>query len=311
MQPPSFLLIAALIIHEPAATNGEITVACWNVENLFDTHRDTADSGEYLPTEQQLHIKLGKLAEVVRYLKADVVGLAEVENHGLLRRFTREYLAGEGYDHFMLVEQTDPRGIDVAVISKLPFTGYSFEVPGHTRGILACRFAVRGEPFYVLVNHWKSHIGGGEDVRLACARRTLELVGDVLPSHEGRPVPVLVAGDLNDNDDAASVTTLEKGGLANLLKRLAPQERWSYPWWDSQNKQVHYNSFDHLLANAAMQDGKGVDLVGESARVVRPPFMLRQRKIDGKQYDWVDDSYGEHLGYSDHFPVAARLRVAE
>jgi endonuclease/exonuclease/phosphatase family metal-dependent hydrolase len=292
-----------------ATTADEITVACWNVENLFDSRKDTELEGEPVPNAEQVKLKMSKLAEVIKHLKADVVGLIEVEHAELLRTLTRDQLAGEGYDYFCLIEQTDPRGIDVGLISKIPFAAYSFDVPSHTRGVLACRLAVRGEPFYVLVNHWKSRIGGGAEVRMACARRTIELAGDLLPRYEGRKVPTLVVGDLNDDDTDDSVRALEKSGLSNVLKRLRPAERWSYPWWDSMNKQVHYHSFDHIFANEAMADGAGIDLVPNSARVVRPKFMQRKRRIEGRDYDWIDDSYGQHIGYSDHFPVAVTLRV--
>ncbi len=285
----------------------ELTVACWNTENLFDTRRDTDVNGEPVPSEVELQKKMAKLAEVIKHLKADLVGLIEVENQGVLRRLVREHLKDDGYSHFMLVDDTDPRGIDVAMIAKRPFTAYSFEIPGHTRGILACRFTMAGEPFYVLVNHWKSRIGGGEELRMACARRTVELVRDVLPQYEGRPVPTLITGDFNDDDGDASVQSLEQGGLTNTLKSLAPAQRWTYPWWDSANKKVHYHAFDHIFANAAMLDGSGVDLMPGSAQVVRPSFMLRKRTLNGVAYDWLDDSYGNHVGYSDHLPVVARI----
>lgn len=304
MQAVAALLLAVVLQQSP---DRELTVACWNTENLFDTRRDTDANGEPVPSEEELQKKMAKLAEVIKYLKADIVGLTEVENQGVLRRLVREHLKDDGYSHFMLVDDTDPRGIDAAMIAKRPFTAYSFEIPGHTRGILACRFTIAGEPFYVLVNHWKSRIGGGEDIRMACARRTVELVRDVLPLHEGRPVPTLITGDFNDDDGDPSVMSLEQAGLTNTLKSLPSDERWTYPWWDSSNKKVHYHTFDHIFANAAMLDGSGVDLTAGSARVVRPKFMLRKRTISGAAYDWVDDSYGNHLGYSDHLPVVVRV----
>jgi hypothetical protein len=39
--------------------------------------------------------------------------------------------------------------------------------------------------------------------------------------------------------------------------------------------------------------------------------MLRKRRLEGVEYDWLDDSYGRHIGYSDHLPVSIRLRVPQ
>ncbi len=309
--PAGFMALVGLALFATRLSAQEFTVAAWNVENFFDTRKDSGHAGEPVPSADDLKIKMTKIAEVIKYLKADVVGLIEVEHVELLRTLTRDHLAGEGYEYFALIEQTDPRGIDLGVISKLPFVAYNFDVAGHTRGILVCRFTVRGDPFYVLVNHWKSRIGGGEDIRAACAKRTLELTNDVLPRYEGRRVPTLVMGDLNDDDADESVTALEMGGMTNTLKRLDRGARWSYPWYDQSKKQVHYHTFDHIFANAAMLDRQGIDLVPDSARVVRPDFMRRKRKIAGEEFDWVDDSFGQHIGYSDHFPVAVKVRAAE
>ena len=292
-----------------AAQARDITVASWNVQNLFDTHKDTDEPGEPVLTDKQLHIKLTKLAEVIRTLQADIVGLVEVENRNLLRKLCTEYLPEDRYDYFMLIEETDRRGIDVAMISKLPFTAFSFAIPGHTRGILACRFTYDGDPFYVLVNHWKSHIDGGGEIRMACAQRTVELTRDVLPRYEGHAVPMLIVGDLNDSDDAESVLTLEQAGLTNMLKELPQSKRWTMPWWNARDKKVEYDAFDHVFANAEMIDHKGIDVVPGSARVVRPEFMVRKRMLNGVEYDWLDNSFLRHIGYSDHFPVSIRVQL--
>jgi endonuclease/exonuclease/phosphatase family metal-dependent hydrolase len=209
------------------------------------------------------------------------------------------------------VEQADPRGIDVALISKRPFTAYSFEIPGHTRGVLACRFVLGGEPVYMLVNHWKSRIGGGEEIRMACAKRNLELVNELLPRHEGRKAPTIVMGDLNDDDTDESVRHLEDGGLMNTLKSLPAAERWTSPWWDSMNKKAHYNSFDHIFVSRELMDGQGVDVVPDSARVARPAFMVTTQRHAGVKYEWLDDSRSGHVGYADHLPVTIKLRVPD
>lgn len=289
------------------AQKSQITVAFWNVENLFDSVASAEQTRPEALTASQLDEKLTKDAAVLKALNADIVGLAEVENRGLVRTLCREYLSDQGYEYFELIEDTDPRGIDVAIISRRPFLAHLFELPGHTRGTLACRFVVDREPFYVFVNHWKSRIGGGEDLRIKSAQEIVRLSQQVIPAYEGKEVPIIIGGDLNDEDTDKSVQLLEQGGLVNTLKKLPPAQRWTLPYDDRTS--VLYQGFDHIFMNAAAADHRGVDWVPDSAQVLRPPFMLRKRTIRGKEYEWPIDDYGNTIGYADHFPVKITLQL--
>ncbi len=141
---------------------GEVRVAFWNVENLFDEYYDkrVPIADVFLP--ENVREKLQKDATIIRQLDADIVGLMEVENRGVLRELCQTYLADMGYKYFELSEESDARGIDVAMISRRPFLSHSVAVPSFYRGIFVSRFTFDGEPLYVIVNHWKSRFGGGE-----------------------------------------------------------------------------------------------------------------------------------------------------
>ncbi|MEZ6052510.1 MAG: hypothetical protein R3C02_14170 [Planctomycetaceae bacterium] len=158
-------IITALLGFVPFATcklsqAEELRIAFWNVENLFDQYVDkrVPTSDVFLP--EHVQEKLEKDATIIRQLDADIVGLMEVENRGLLRELCEKHLADMGYRYFELSEETDDRGIDVAIISRRPFLSYSFEVPDFYRGVLVSRFSFDGEPLYVIVNHWKSRFEG-------------------------------------------------------------------------------------------------------------------------------------------------------
>lgn len=53
-------------------------------------------------------------------LNADLLCMQEVENLPTLKAFRSEYLADAGYTHALVIDGNDPRGIDVAVLSRWP-----------------------------------------------------------------------------------------------------------------------------------------------------------------------------------------------
>jgi endonuclease/exonuclease/phosphatase family metal-dependent hydrolase len=313
---PSRLLLLLLLLaisagcpQRPLATGdddaeGTLTIAFWNVENLFDEYADRRAPEADVLRDETLQQKLRKDAQVLRALNADIVGLMEVENRGVLRDLCERHLADVGYEYYQLIEETDPRGIDVALISRHPFLVCSFDVDGFPRGVLVGRFSFDGQPLYVVVNHWKSRFNGGEQTRMDCARRVEEIINHIIPQYEGRPVPILIGGDLNDEDTDESVLHLESGGMKNLLKHLPREQRWTLPYNNQQERRVQYQGFDHLFANDVL-DRRGLL---QEARVEHLEMMLRTRRLYGETVVWPDDDYSDHIGYSDHLPVVARLK---
>jgi endonuclease/exonuclease/phosphatase family metal-dependent hydrolase len=132
-----------------------VTVMSFNVQNLFDNIDDPdKDDKAYLPIaakQSESHIaacneiavdswrdeclqldwssatidrKLTVLAETIRQVSdgrgADIIALQEVENETILNRLSEDYLGDLGYRPAILIEGTDARGIDVAILSKLP-----------------------------------------------------------------------------------------------------------------------------------------------------------------------------------------------
>lgn len=299
--------VALLLCSRPCEAR-DIKIAFWNVENLFDQYLDRRAPNADVFVTQRVAEKLRKDAEVIRFLDADIVGLMEVENRGLLRELCEQYLADSGYKYYELSEAGDERGIDVAVISRLPFLSYTYNVPGFYRGISASRFSIAGEPFYVLTNHWKSRFGGGEELRMACAKRVVEIT-QLIEQYEGEPVPIVIGGDFNDNDTDASVTHLETAGLVNTLKTFDAKNRWTLPYDNFRDETVEFDSFDHVFINRQLSDKRGIDWSGSA--VVRPPMMVTRRRIRGQWYEWPDDDRDDHIGYSDHYPVITHIRVPE
>ena len=167
----------------PAVTS--VTVMTFNVENLFDNLDDPdKDDKAYLPrtakqgeahisacneiafesfrneclyldwTDAAVEQKLTVLAETIRQVNggkgADIIAMQEVENATILNRLRTEKLAELGYLPAVLIEGTDLRGIDVAILSKFPLAAepqlHPLSLPefpdraGDTRGVLQADF---------------------------------------------------------------------------------------------------------------------------------------------------------------------------
>jgi endonuclease/exonuclease/phosphatase family metal-dependent hydrolase len=307
-------MFAAACAFAAVAQGEELTVAFWNCENLFDEFADAGHATATVPSPEDVAAKLKNLARCIKELDADIVGLAEVENRDILRRLCQHPdLKAAGYAFFVLLDETDERGIDTALISRRPFLAQSHAVPGFNRGVLAGRFSVKGEPLHVLVNHWKSRRGdalGTAATRQACADVVRRITEKDLPEHDGKPAKAIVVGDLNDDDSDPSVLSLEQGGLyANTLKDRPKLERWSLAYYDRDAKRVLYNGFDHILVTKTLREGAGLKWAEGSSAVVRFPYLIGRRKINNETYDWPAGDLGKRIGYSDHLPVRTKLLV--
>lgn len=182
-------LLAACTADEaatPVPASLSVTVMTLNTQNLFDNIDDpNKDDKAYLPIEAKqgdAHIaacneipvegwrdeclnldwsdaaldhKLDVLAATIRQVEggADIIVLQEVENQSVLDRLGSEKLADLGYQPAILVEGSDARGIDVAILSKFPTIGEATlqalelgedfsDRAGDTRGVLQATFAL-------------------------------------------------------------------------------------------------------------------------------------------------------------------------
>ncbi len=157
-------------------------------------------------------------ARVIQDLGADIIGIVEAEDRPSLVRFNKELLGGL-YQHIMLVDGNDERGIDVGIM-----TGNNFEIESirsnvdtqDATGTVFSRdcpqYEVRtpsGTVVHVLVNHFKSQSGGGGPKR----RRQVAEVRRIVDGLVAQGQHVVVLGDLNEGPAAA-------GSQAENLKGL-------------------------------------------------------------------------------------------
>ncbi len=267
---------------------GIVTLGTFNVLNLFDEHDDPyhSDEGTSAKPKEQLE----KLAETIRKVNADVLALQEVENRGYLERFVAAYLGDLGYRHVVCIESNDRRGIDCAVLSRLPvgpvtsyrhlrFPGGEGEEMWFRRDLLQVRIEPPGYlPITVLVVHFKSKRGGGDTTlkyRLGEARQARKVLDEMLG--RDREALFAICGDFNDTWASAPLRALRGSGPTALRDFLADISEGAATY----NKSPH-GMIDFILASPAL----GQRYLPKSYRVISGSV----------------DSSG-----SDHNPVVARF----
>ncbi|MFF0574503.1 ExeM/NucH family extracellular endonuclease [Streptosporangium saharense] len=243
----------------PLPVLGNVRVASLNTLNWFTT---LGSRGANTAEEQRR--QLTKLVATLKGLNADAVGLMEVQNNGqtAVQALVDALNAEVGAGTYAALTHPNPGTdlIHVAVIykpAKLTPVGpaHSSADPVFRRPPLIQTFRrVRGgEPFTVVVNHFKSKgcdtaatgpdadQGDGQGCyngeRVRQAKATLDLVQSLrLPN-------ALVLGDLNAYGEEDPIDTLEAGGLTSLSKRFVPAPlRYSY-LYDGRSGEL-----DHAMA---------------------------------------------------------------
>ena len=201
-------------------------------------------------------------ARVIRDVGADILALVEVEDRPSLVRFNRDLLAGL-YQHVMLVDGNDERGIDVAIMTRNNFDIESIHSNVDrvdAEGLIFSRdcaeYKVRtpnGTRINVLVNHFKSQSGGGGAKRKRQAKAVREIV-DKLTTQDQH---VVVVGDLNEGPAGPGS---QAPNLTRLFDDNSPLvDCYSLPGFDVGSRPGTFDScgwrnrFDYIFISQALQ----------------------------------------------------------
>lgn len=317
------------------AASDRLVVACWNVENLFDTEDDPLNEGDdgYTPrgwmrwTEARYALKRQHLADVIARMRPDILGLTEIENRRVLEDLVRTLKERHGYEmpHVLHRDGDEKRGIDVAILSKhaAVSTNWIRSVSGQ-REVLIGEFIIGGRALTLLVNHWKSQLGkkdASDEIRRAEALTVRAYLDGRLASDPA--AALMVAGDFNDFPsspilkDAAGFATEERRVLGdrsgrllyNLTGTLPEDRRGTYYYAPKQQ----WNTLDGIMVSRGMlaeaDPGAPWGVLRGSYEIFKSDEQcdkdgrpLPFRRVRNKR---VGDVY--YTGYSDHFPVRVTL----
>ena len=330
------LCMALFAVATLSAQDKPYSVVFYNLENLFDIYNDPeTHDDEFTPqgvkqwNETRYQKKLTNMERVLFDIAAQqkeypiVIGVSEIENRSVLEDLiSQPKLKGANY-RICHYDSPDARGVDVAFLYRPDVfkiqgsDNIKLHVEGlpnfRTRDLVVMWGTIEGEPFYFLVSHWPSRLGGKEASQFkrdACAKQIREIKDSLL--RENPATKVIVMGDFNDDATDASIVEvmgakrdvkeLEKGDFFNPYNEMLRAGLGTLAYQDE------WNLFDNIcvtenLVNAergTLRIIKGKKFYGN---IFTRPYML-QLEGQYKNYPlrtFVTNNFQN--GFSDHFPV--------
>jgi len=305
-----------------------LTIAFYNVENLFDTVNEPGKrDGEFTPdgskkwTADRYQNKLDTLARVLSSINKnelpEIIGLCEVENRKVVVDLANSGQLAKGNYEVIHFESPDFRGIDCAllyrpdefkVIESFPVKVSFKDNPDYTtRDILYVKGrTLNREEFHIFVNHWPSRIGGVEKTepkRVEVALILKSKIDSVLATSS--KAKIIVLGDMNDepsNKSLVEILSAQKPGsqnaeLVNLMYPIHENKMGSY------NYRGNWNMLDNIVISTNLLDKKGFECIDKKGFVYSKQWMEhknRNGQISPCRTYGGPNYYG---GISDHFPV--------
>ncbi|WP_454629291.1 endonuclease/exonuclease/phosphatase family protein [Bradyrhizobium cenepequi] len=169
-------------------------------------------------------------ARVIQAIDADVLGVVEAENRPALVRFCKDVMPAVGgtpYDHIMLIDGNDDRGIDVGLMTKKKFNIIS--IASHVDdedddGLIFSRDCAQfeietadGNKLIVLANHFKSKGFGSQATSDAKRKRQAERTATIYRQLRREHEFIAVVGDFNDTPDSDPLAPLfNQTGLKDI-----------------------------------------------------------------------------------------------
>ncbi|GEM67524.1 endonuclease [Sphingobacterium mizutaii NBRC 14946 = DSM 11724] len=309
-------------------------IAFYNVENLFDTERDSSiQDEEFTPdggmnwTPDKYWKKLEKIASVLssigrKYGKSGpaIIGLSEIENRRVLNDLIMQNeIAGNQYE-IVHYESPDRRGIDVAMLYNpklfrlidaqvLPYKLAS--KPSYvTRDVLMVKGVMANEMVHIFVNHWPSRFGSkSSELREHAAGIVKNAVDSIYLKNP--QAKIIIMGDLNDDPVDVSVKdvlgakrrseNLKTGDLYNTMYKHYVQGIGSLGYL------AKWSLFDQIIISEALLGDDRSSLKFWKSEIYNPDYLITK---DGRYKGYPLRTFSGNLfqnGYSDHFPVLIYL----
>jgi predicted extracellular nuclease len=332
------ILIAGINQRSFAQKTDTLTIAFWNVENLFDTlNTNGKNDEEFSPaskkqwTGERYQTKILHLAQAIGDMNSqrgpDIIGFAETETDGVVWDLANSTIKKLEYA-IIRIQSPDERHISTAlfykkdVFKELAEEGDTVHLANDhpTRLILHVTLLAKSkDTVHVFVNHWPSRVGGqevSEPNRIAAAKTLRTEVEKLLAKNAG--ANIVIIGDFNDEPDNISIKTelnaeqflcnSPKSGysLHNLAWERKSHGEGTLKYRDQ------WNLLDQIIVSSAVVDAmhKSLKYICGSFEIFKPDYLVEK----GDKYaGYPFPTYGgsKYLGgYSDHFPVIAKFIVS-
>ena len=332
------LLLAAFIV--ACFAQKPYKVMFYNLENFFDTINDPEVlDDEFTPegpkrwNSAKYYKKLGNIERVFFDIAAIdksypvVIGVSEVENRSVLEDIVATPKLAPANYRISHYDSPEARGVDVAFLYRpdvfkmegsAPIRTVVPQLPNFkTRDISTMWGTIEGEPFFFMVAHWPSRLGGqaaSAFKRNAAAEQMRAIADSVLKVN---PATKIVAmGDFNDDPTDESVE-VHLGAKAKI-KELQPGDFYT-PFADMLKAGLGtlayrdaWNLFDNIVVSENLATGSAGKL-----KLIKDPY--KKTKFYGNIFkpSYLIQQEGQYKGYplrtfvgnnfqggfSDHLPV--------
>ncbi len=241
-------------------TGKPLKVLNWNVHNLFNDQNDSAAPDETVESTAAYQNHLDAIAAVISALDPDVAILTEVENQSTLDDLNAKL--GNAYVAATVVEGNDPRGVDIAGLSKVAFSGVvshkddmftqvGLPAPTYTfaRDAVEFHLTFEGQDIVLVGVHYRSK-GPPDDAdkRLAEAQRSRAIADELLAGDPNLAVAVL--GDFNDLPDSPPYKAVAGSSpvFVDAAASVPEVDRWTFDFMGA------HELIDHQMANPTLFD---------------------------------------------------------
>jgi endonuclease/exonuclease/phosphatase family metal-dependent hydrolase len=312
----------------PAAGPGEYVFCTWNVENLFDDRNDKRNRTDeeydnwFADNAADRELKYKRLAEALVRMNGgkgpDIFVAIEVESERaaeLLREALNRALP-EGATPYLseplIQEVAAGRHIAPAILTRVPAIATRKKDFGPNR-ILQAHFKANGHDLVVFATHWTSHRSDeGGAKRDKYADLVYGRANEIF--HANPKADILVCGDFNDTPDDPAVrehlhtANLEDVRAAKDLRFLNLMEGK-----DPAKFGTHYYNkpliYDQICVSPGLLDDEGWSCDVNSVETFTDGLIAPGGKLR-KPWRFGNPKDTQARGFSDHFPVIVKLRVA-
>jgi endonuclease/exonuclease/phosphatase family metal-dependent hydrolase len=310
-----------------------LSIASYNVENLFDLDKKGYKYKEYVPNSKSgwnrrtYNIKLDNIARVIKDIDADIIALQEVHSTKALKDLRLKLKQKGLYYKYYAIADKKNTTIKQAILSKIPFS-YSKEVAITSsykyRNIQEVKFDIDGNELYIFNNHWKAK-SGPESKRIISAKALLKRVKEI-----GYDKNIILLGDFNSDyeehikfkrsrrhNDTNGYTGINH--ILNTLNQdkteLKDDELYNL-WYDVEKVDDRFTlifkgkkeALDNMIISPALLDKNGIYYKADSMHSIKYKYLFYKKKYI---YNWKvsRERTRKHKGkgYSNHLPIKAEF----
>lgn len=248
---------------------GELKIATFNVENLFDGVENGSEYKDYKSSrwnEEKYLKKLSNIGSVIRAINADVIGVEEIENHGVLQSLAKR----TDYKYFAFATLNDKSPVGLGIMSRYPINKKEIiKIPGvKTRPILNAKINFENNELSFYIAHFPAYKNPYKYRQMA-AKTMIKIASNKNNS--------IIMGDLNSNYD--------KDFLLEDLE-LSYVDLWTFTPAHERKSHKKGGAIDHIMLSKDFFENKNLNYKSKSFKV------LRNLGVQNN---------------SDHYPIAAVL----